>query len=182
MTSARAIAAAEAATSLILEVFRLNGQLLAAADRLVSGLDLTSARWAVLGAIANSDSAKPVAWLARDLGMHRQGVQRITNDLLKNGFVELAPNPHHRRASLVELTARGREAYKAAMRAYKPWVESLAKGFSLGDLETAQRVAAALRDRLQVLERRRPFATPPQKDRGLARSGRRPMRAGRLRR
>src|SRR5216683_2109692 len=73
MTSARAIAPAEAATSLILEVFRLNGQLLAAADRLVSGLDLTSARWQVLGAIANSDSAKPVAWLARDLSMHRQG-------------------------------------------------------------------------------------------------------------
>ena len=173
MTSARAIAPAEAATSLILEVFRLNGQLLAAADRLVSGLDLTSARWQVLGAIANSDSAKPVAWLARDLSMHRQGVQRITNDLLENGFVELAPNPHHRRASLVELTARGRAAYKAAMRVYKPWVESLAKGFSLDDLETAQRVAAALRDRLQVLNDEA-SATPPQKHRGLARSGRRP--------
>ena len=37
------------------------------------------------------------------------------------------------------------------MRAYKPWVESLANGFSLDDLETARRVAAALRDRLQVL-------------------------------
>ncbi len=142
---------AEAATSLILEVFRLNGQLLAADDRLVSPLDLTSVRWQVLGAIAESDREKPVSWLARDLGMHRKGVQRITNDLLRIGFVELVPNPHHRRARLVVMTPCGRQAFEAALGVYNPWVESLATGFSVEDLETAKRVAAALRESLQAL-------------------------------
>ncbi|MDH3233798.1 MAG: MarR family transcriptional regulator, partial [Alphaproteobacteria bacterium] len=41
----------EAVTALILETFRLNGRLLAAGDRLVGDLGLTSARWQVLGAI-----------------------------------------------------------------------------------------------------------------------------------
>ena len=36
-------------TDLILETFRLNGQLLAAGDALVSDVGLTSARWQVLG-------------------------------------------------------------------------------------------------------------------------------------
>ena len=62
-----------AVTALILEVFRLNGRLLAAGDRLVAKLGLTSARWQVLGAIALSPSAEPVARLARNMGLHRQG-------------------------------------------------------------------------------------------------------------
>jgi DNA-binding MarR family transcriptional regulator len=35
-------------------------------------------------------------------------VQRIVNDLQKLGFVTLEENPHHRRASLVALTEKGR--------------------------------------------------------------------------
>jgi hypothetical protein len=46
--------AGKAATALILEVFRFNGRLLAAGDKLVANLGLTSARWQVLGAIALS--------------------------------------------------------------------------------------------------------------------------------
>src|SRR5205814_345438 len=54
-------------TELILEVFRLNGRLLAAGDRLVADLGLTSARWQVLGAIALASSPMPVAWIARNM-------------------------------------------------------------------------------------------------------------------
>ena len=41
-------------TDLVLDVFRLNGALLASGDTLVKDLGLTSARWQVLGAIALS--------------------------------------------------------------------------------------------------------------------------------
>ena len=58
---------------LILEVFRLNGRLLAAGDELVAPLGLTSARWQVLGAIALSTVNQPVAHLAHALGLQRQG-------------------------------------------------------------------------------------------------------------
>ena len=97
--------AAEAVTDLALDVFRLNGLLLTAGDRIVAPLGLTSARWQVLGAIAYAEHAQPVAWLARDMGGNRQNVQRIVNDLRKTGLVTLEVNPHHRRASLVSRLA-----------------------------------------------------------------------------
>ena len=139
----------DAVTDLILEVFRLNGRLLAAGDRLVAGLGLTSARWQVVGAIALSDRPLPVAWLARSMGLNRQGVQRIVNELHKDGFVEFKPNPNHRRAHFVVLTARGKSIYDEAERLQRPWVNTLAEGLSVKDIATATRVAAALRERLE---------------------------------
>lgn len=146
---ARRTPAGEAVTELILEVFRLNGRLLVAGDRLVSGLGLTSARWQVLGAVALMERPEPVAWLARSMGLNRQGVQRIVNELAAERYVTLAPNPHHRRASLVVLTAKGRTAFAAADRLQTPWVNALAKGIGAEDIAAAKRTVAALRRRLE---------------------------------
>ncbi len=141
--------AGEAATELILELFRLNGRVLVAGDRMVSELGLTSARWQVLGAVALAVRPEPVAWLARSMGLNRQGVQRIVNELAADGYVALEPNPHHRRASLVVLTERGREAYAAAQRLQVPWVNALAKGLRVEDIAAARDTLAALRKRLE---------------------------------
>jgi DNA-binding MarR family transcriptional regulator len=141
--------AGEAVTELILEVFRLNGRLLVAGDRLVSRLGLTSARWQVLGAIALAPRAEPVAWLARSMGLSRQGVQRIVNELAAEGYVALEPNPHHRRANLVVLTEQGRKAFAAVDRLQTPWVNALAQGLRIEDVAAAKRTVAALRRRLE---------------------------------
>ena len=141
--------AGEAVTELILEIFRLNGRLLVAGDRLVSRLGLTSARWQVLGAVALAERPEPVAWLARSMGLNRQGVQRIVNELAAEGYVALAPNPHHRRASLVVLTAKGRTAFAAIDRLQTPWVNALARGMGVEDIAAATRTVAALRRRLE---------------------------------
>src|SRR5882757_8167677 len=129
MKSKRHTQAGQALTGLILAVFRLNGRLLMAGDRLVAGLDLTSARWQVLGAVALAERPQPVSWLARNMGLNRQGVQRIVNEMRDDGLLELEPNPHHRRAHLVVLTKRGKEAFEAAARLQAPWVNDLARGF-----------------------------------------------------
>jgi DNA-binding MarR family transcriptional regulator len=141
--------AGEAATELILEMFRLNGRVLVAGDRMVSALGLTSARWQVLGSVALAARPEPVAWLARSMGLNRQGVQRIVNELIADGHVALEPNPHHRRASLVVLTEQGREAYAAAERLQIPWVNALAKGLGVADIAAARDTMAALRKRLE---------------------------------
>ena len=138
-----------AATDLFLEVFRLNGRLLASGDKLVAGLGLTSARWQVLGAIAFSPTAEPVARLSRNMGLHRQGVQRIVNELVKEGLVAFQPNPHHRRANLVVLTARGREIYDQADRLQIPWVNALSEGIEAGAIGSAIRTLQMLRKRLE---------------------------------
>lgn len=85
----------------------MNGDLLAAGDALVGDLGLTSARWQVLGAIALSPVPLPVAHIARNMGLTRQAVQRLVDDMRADGFVRLEPNPHHRRAMLVLATERG---------------------------------------------------------------------------
>lgn len=133
---------------LILEVFRLNGRLLAAGNELVAPLGLTSARWQVLGAIALSTRDQPVAHIARAMGLQRQGVQRIVHELVQEGFVAFRDNPHHRRAPLVVLTEKGRAAYSAAMRKREPWVKDLAEGISNDEIVSALKILSTLRERL----------------------------------
>ncbi|MGI9524492.1 MAG: MarR family winged helix-turn-helix transcriptional regulator, partial [Hyphomicrobiaceae bacterium] len=138
MAEERMSKAGEAVTKLILDVFRLNGRLLVAGDRLVAELGLTSARWQVLGALTHAERPESVAWHARTMGLHRQGVQRIVNELEAEGIVEFQPNPHHKRAHLVVLTAKGRDLYVAAMALQVPWVNSLASGLKSTDIAAAQ--------------------------------------------
>jgi DNA-binding MarR family transcriptional regulator len=76
-------------------------------------------------------------------------VQRIVNDLAQEGLVAFAPNPHHRRAQLVVLTDKGQQTFDAAIDLYEPQVNALAEGFSLEEIETAQRVLIALRTKLE---------------------------------
>ena len=142
--------AGQALTGLILAIFRLNGRLLVAGDRLVTDLDLTSARWQVLGAIALAERPQPVAWLARNMGLNRQGVQRIVNEMRDDGLLEIKPNPHHRRAHLVVLTKRGKEAFEAAARLQAPWANGLADDISVKDLAVTQKVVAELCERLEA--------------------------------
>ncbi|MGY3484952.1 DNA-binding MarR family transcriptional regulator [Bradyrhizobium sp. USDA 4011] len=141
--------AGEALSNLILDLFRLNSLLFTAGDRMVAGLGLTSARWQILGAIVTAERPQPVAWLARDLGAARQNVQRIVNDLQREGLVTFETNPHHRRAQLVVLTEKGQQAFDAAMRLQLPWVNGLADGLSMKDIETVSRVVGTLRGRLE---------------------------------
>ena len=139
----------DALTSLILEVFRLNGCLIAAGDDLVADLGLTSARWQVLGAIALAPAAETVARLARAMGLQRQGVQRIVNELAAEGILTLEDNPHHRRAKLVRLTRKGEALFEAAGRRQKPWAKRLAKGLNAGAISSAHGVLQMLRKKLE---------------------------------
>src|SRR5580698_5356428 len=141
--------AGEALTDLMLDLFRATSLILTAGDRLVAPLGLTSARWQILGAIGSAERPQPVSWLARDLGANRQNVQRIVNDLNQDGLVAFETNPHHRRAQLVVLTDKGRQAYDAAMRLQAPWVNRLADGVSVKDIETVERVIVRLRQNLE---------------------------------
>lgn len=141
--------AGEDVTALIMDVFRLNGRLLVAGDRLVAELGLTSARWQVLGAIAYSERPESVAWHARTMGLHRQGIQRIVNELEAEGIVEFQSNPHHKRAHLVCLTAKGQQLFEAALALQVPWVNSLSSGLKPSDIATAQSVIGHLKTRLE---------------------------------
>jgi DNA-binding MarR family transcriptional regulator len=137
-------------TDLILDVFRLNGALLASGDALVGDLGLTSARWQVLGAIALSPIPLPVAHLARNMGLTRQAVQRSIDEMRGDGLVRLDPNPHHKRAMLVAMTARGESAYRAASERQAGWADLLAAGLSSEAVEAAGALLRELQRRLEA--------------------------------
>ncbi|MFE1600398.1 MarR family winged helix-turn-helix transcriptional regulator [Methylobacterium sp. ID0610] len=141
-------ATAEAVTDLILDVFRANGAFLAAGDRLVSDLGLTSARWQVLGAVAMAGTPLPVAGIARTMGLTRQAVQRVVDDLAEAGYLRFAPNPHHRRAKLVLPTPEGAAAYRAAAERQRPWAAALADGLDPAALRAAAALLRQLAQRL----------------------------------
>ncbi|MGD0635079.1 MAG: helix-turn-helix domain-containing protein [Beijerinckiaceae bacterium] len=138
----------DAITNLILETFRLNGRLLAAGDTIVSDIGLTSARWQVLGAIGLSPAPLPVAHIARNMGLTRQAVQRLVNEMERGGLVRFAANPHHQRAKLVLLTAQGKAAYDTAMTRQEPWARSLAEGIGTQRIEAATATLRTIRRRL----------------------------------
>ena len=138
----------ESVTALILETFRLNGALLATGDRLVGPLGLTSARWQVLGAIALGPHPLAVAHIARNMGLTRQAVRRLVNEMVADGLLRLDDNPHHRRARLVVMTTAGHAAYAAAMALQTPWAEALGQGLPTTDIEAARRLLLAIRRRL----------------------------------
>src|SRR3954454_24380639 len=130
-------------TDLVLEVFRLNGRLLAAGDRLSKPVGLTSARWQVLGAI--EQQGRSVAQIARKMGLARQNVQRLADALEKEGMVVYAPNPDHRRAKLVLLTERGKKAFQQLGRQQAVWANQMASVVNHRDMKVALDVLRKLR-------------------------------------
>jgi DNA-binding MarR family transcriptional regulator len=144
----------EAATRVILSVFRANGLLLAAGDLLAADEGLTSARWQVLGAIALAGRPLTVPQIARRMGLTRQSVHATVGRLARDGLLTFAPNVDHRRSPLVSLTERGRATYSATDRRQAGWVNRLAGGIGGTDLETTARVLEEICHRLEPSENR----------------------------
>jgi DNA-binding MarR family transcriptional regulator len=143
----RRSAEGDAFTELVLEVFRLNGLLLAAGDRMAEPSGLTSARWQVLGVVDHE--ATPVANVARIMGLTRQTVQTTADALERDGFVEYLDNPHHRRAKLIALTDKGRKALRQVEARQAVWADRT--GTAVGQ-DVLRAAAEGLRQARQRLE------------------------------
>ncbi|TWF95390.1 MarR family winged helix-turn-helix transcriptional regulator [Saccharopolyspora dendranthemae] len=139
---------ASAGTELVLDVFRINGLLLAAGDRLADAEGLTSARWQVLGAIALAHEPLPVPHIARQMGLTRQSVQVSVNRLVADGMLASEPNVEHARSPLFDLTGHGAAAYERLAAAQQDWIGGLTTGLSAADLQAASHLLRTLSARL----------------------------------
>jgi DNA-binding MarR family transcriptional regulator len=142
-----------ALTELTLTVFRANGRLLRAGDELMKHLGITSARWQVMGAVA--ERARTVAQIARHFELTRQGVLWVVSALVKDGLVELVDNPDHKRSKLVDFTGRGRETYRELERRQIIWANAASAAFNLEELrrstEVVERLAREGQEQAQTL-------------------------------
>lgn len=130
----------DALTRLLVGVFRLNGALLVAGDRVVADFGLTSAKWQVLSVVANAPTPLPMASIARNMGLTRQGVRQTMADLVVTGLLSLEPNPHHRRAQLVVLTEDGRRVHDIAKSRWTRWLSQLSREEPVEALEDVARL------------------------------------------
>jgi DNA-binding MarR family transcriptional regulator len=142
--------AGELGTEVILSVFRLNGRLLDAGNRISGVAGLTSARWQVLGAVALADRPPTVPQIARRMGLTRQSLHATVKRLVDDGLVELTENDDHQRSQLVRLTRRGADAYRSLDRAQASWVNELTRGIRRADLLAANGVLEELTRRLEA--------------------------------
>jgi DNA-binding MarR family transcriptional regulator len=131
---------------LVHEVFRFNGQLLATADRLTKESNLSGTLWQVLDEIG--ETPLPVAHIARNMWLTRQSVRRTVLVLEERGFVEFRENPHHRRAQLVALTRRGRDALDQVTEMEIGWSNNVGEDVGVAKLEEVVKTLRSLRELL----------------------------------
>lgn len=138
-------------TDLVIEIFRINGRLVAYGDDLTAPSGLTSARWQVLGALAEGPA--PAAHIARKMGLARQSVQRLADILIKDGFVLSGENPHHRKAHLLRLSPHGEERSENLKLAWSEIANEIAQGFSAKQLNQTLSIIRKLSERIPTMNR-----------------------------
>ena len=126
---------AELLRQFLLEMLELQGQLARHAEGMTAEYSQTPARWKVLTA-AGCD-LRTVPQIARRMGMTRQGVQRIANQLVEDGLAAFATNPHHRSSPVLELTAEGTAVDDAICEAHAEWSNGVARRLDAAKLEAA---------------------------------------------
>jgi DNA-binding MarR family transcriptional regulator len=134
-------------TDMIIATFRLNGRLMEVAQGLAAEGDLTAAWWQVLGGVL--DEPRTVAEVGRQMGVTRQGVQRIADLLVQRGLAEYRPNPAHRRAKLLACSEDGYWAIRRIALAQHPWADRIAAQMGADKLNEA---LTTMRRLISVLE------------------------------
>src|SRR5688572_11679963 len=90
---------------LVAEVFHAAGEMRRAGETIAATAGQTQARWQLMSVVSAGEWT--VADAARELGVSRQGVQRVADDLVAEGLARYAPNPRHQRSPLLHLTGKG---------------------------------------------------------------------------
>ena len=159
----------EAYRLLMADVYELAGESRRSSEALARGEGQTTARWHVLSVV--SDGPRTVASAARRLGLARQSVQRVVDDLVSAGQVTLEANPDHARAPLVALTEAGAGTLRRLVRGSDADRAAVLAAAGVGAVEMEQardvvrRLVAALRGRAGAPRSALPAAGPERQRR-----------------
>lgn len=122
---------------LIADVYELAGRSRATADSYARHHGQSVARWHVLSVLL--DGAHTVPQIAQRLGLRRQSVQRVVDELHFDGLVEFEHNPQHQRSRMITVSKQG------AQTAMQLYLESAAARQRILDVAgvTADQLASA---------------------------------------
>jgi len=98
-------------------VFRANKIVTARMDAVLGELDLTTARYELLGLLDNTDGGKQsLGELGRTTLYHPATMTYTIDGLEKRGLITRVPDPTDRRAVMAEITAAGRKLVRQATK------------------------------------------------------------------
>lgn len=135
---------------IIADIYELAGRLRECGETIARTVGQTQARWQVLSAA--SSTPRTVPQIARELGVTRQNVQRITDLLVAEGSAEYQDNPDHRASPRLTLTRRGRTAFDQLAKAAGGYHVRLARELSTSDVVSLQRGLRRLLEALAKID------------------------------
>lgn len=135
------------AAELALEIFRCSFRLRALGRKvgLVTGWGAGS--YGFLRSLAQ-EGPLTVPEIARARPTSRQRMQRLADELAREGLVVFSANPRHRRSKLLRLTAKGEAHYRAMTERLLKLSEGVTRGLSADELAVARRIVTCLSERL----------------------------------
>lgn len=113
---------ADAADEALHSLFEANRILRDAGERVAVAAGQTHARRMVLQ-VAGQGATVPD--IARSLGLQRQGVQRITDELVAEGLGKYEDNPRHRRSKLFIVTDAGQTTLSEIRCKHARWLSEV---------------------------------------------------------
>lgn len=146
MPNENQLLAAEAAL-FIADLYEVAGRLRRSGDDLARPLGQSQARWQVLSVA--SAGTWTVPRVAERLGVTRQNVQRITDDLCSGGLAELVPNERHARSPIVRVTAEGRRVLDRLTKRAVEFDALVGEAIGARDIERVRAALARLLIRLR---------------------------------
>jgi DNA-binding MarR family transcriptional regulator len=139
-------------SELVAELFRTTTLMLEGAESVAAAVGLTSTKWQILGLVSSAPA--PVSHVARAMGRTRQSVQQAADAMRRDGFVDYAPNPHHRRARLMVPTPRALAALARLRPREAAFANQMGRQHSPGALDTALEVLRRTRRALEAGRKR----------------------------
>lgn len=142
--------ASNALTDLIRTVLRMNTTVQKSGTRLMRGTGITNARWQTLSELFALEQRVTVSELARHMGLTRQAIQRLADDMASDGLVEFVENPGDARAMHLLLTEAGRATYHDALEREWQWTNAIAEDFDAEQITRAVALLEAITQKMQA--------------------------------
>ena len=138
----------EAMQELLLEIIAAFFLLRAFGKRIGAVTAADGGYWGMLRSL-KLEGAQTVPQIARSRPVSRQHVQKLANEMIADGVIELIDNPAHQRSKLLRLTTKGETAFQEINERIAQEAEGFAHDMDAAELQASVRVLRRLSEKLK---------------------------------
>jgi DNA-binding MarR family transcriptional regulator len=140
--------AGEAMQELLLEILAAFFLLRAVGKRMGAVTAADGGYWGMLRSL-KLEGAQTVPQIARSRPVSRQHIQKLANEMIADGVIELIDNPAHQRSKLLRLTAKGETVFQEINERIAQEAEGFAQDMDTAELQASVRVLRQLSEKLK---------------------------------